>query len=146
MELFEDVFTDDELLEIQKQDEKLSDEAWTFSVKHPEKQCRLVKIHTGVWVGNANYQVDDCTVNITMRIKESSIDFINIEVVGEQRSEVINQLEAKLLALQPTLLNITTTMNSFFEELTLGWSCLTKEQWIEALMMISNEKKKISGG
>ncbi|MDH5366209.1 MAG: lipoate--protein ligase family protein [Cyclobacteriaceae bacterium] len=146
MKFIDDNFTDEELLEIENQEYKLQNDSWTFSIKQPEKKCRLIKIHTGIWVGNTSYQAGDQTLNITMRLNENIVDYINIDFTDNQHKKVIDLLETKLMKLALTEENLSIAIGSFFNLQGSDWSFLTKEQWIEALMMIYIEKKKISGG
>lgn len=146
MKFIDDDFTDAELLEIANQEEKLLNDSWTFFIKQPEKKCRLIKIHTGVWVGNTSYQVGDHAMNITMRLNENKVDYISIDFDNNLHNEMVDLLEKKLIRLILTTHNLTTTLDSFFNLHGSNWSFFTKEQWVEALMMIYSEKKKISGG
>ncbi|MDH5474472.1 MAG: lipoate--protein ligase family protein [Cyclobacteriaceae bacterium] len=146
MQFIDDDFTDEELLEIENQEQKLLNDSWTFSIKQPEKNCRLIKIHTGVWVGSTSYHVGNQTVNIVMRLNENSVDYIDISFKDNQHKKEIKLLEKKLTNMSLTKPELSMEIDSFFSLHGSDWSFLSKEQWIEALMMIYVEKKKISGG
>jgi lipoate---protein ligase len=145
MKILEDEFREEDLLEIKRQDEKLSNDSWTYSMEQVQKDCRLIKIHTGVWVGNGKFSSVDSSMDITLGLKEDYIDFINIDFENND-PDGVRSLESELLNTHMTSEKISEKLQGFFSDHKQGWSDFSLLQWTEALMSFKNEKMKISGG
>ena len=143
MEFLDDDFTKEELFHIDKQDEKLSSDSWTFSIKQPKSDCRLIKIHRGVYVGHYHFNAKGKEVEITMRLNENIIEFIHIDM---ESNDWKIKIEETLLGIDLTSENLMEKLKSIFTNNKLTKSEISEEEWFESLMVIKNEKRKISGG
>lgn len=136
---------DDELKSIDEMDRKLSDPSWTFALSQPEKNCRLIKIHTGLWIGHTRFQMDNGSIELTMQMEENRISFIKIDTSERENKEICVNLENFLLnkELKVEILEpIITSMVSIDTEERI----ISGKQFLDGIMTIYKEKKKISGG
>lgn len=146
MEFVDEDFTEHELLEIEKQNVKLSNDSWTYSMKVPERNCRLIKIHTGVYVGHSQYKVGNNNVDITMRLKEDVIDFIHLYFDDKQYDKLTKHLEESLSKVDLSSTDLKDKLTQLFILYGSKNSPFSVDEWTEALMMIKNEQKRVSGG
>jgi len=146
MDFFDDDFTKKELWHIAQQDEKLSSDSWTFSIKSPQKDSRVIKIHSGIWIGHTEYKTVNRKVEITIRLKETTIDFIHIEDYKEDYLDQYRKFERALLKTHLNEDHIKEKTESFFMNYSPDEMSLSISEWVEALMMIKNEQKRVSGG
>ena len=146
VELMEDDFTDLELEKIEEMEEKLSSDSWTYSINKPHKDCRLVKIHTGVWLGYNCAQKRGNKLEITLRWNEDEIEFVKLQHNNPECKQNLELLEKELYQLAFMKENILMKLKIMEEKKGLAWSGFSMNEWMETFMEIKLNLQKISGG
>ena len=145
MEIYEGSLTDNELKHIRDLEVKLSDEKWTYSMEHSEKNCRLIKIHAGLWIGHSSVMVNGKSMNLTLRLKEDKVDFLHLDLEGGMESGLGSRLETafrnKNLDDEAIEKEIKHCFSSSYES-----EEISAQDFADALNTIRDEKRKISGG
>ncbi len=145
-QLIEGEFTTDELLAIEKAEEKLANEDWLHSVKSSPSKNKLVKIHAGVWVGWMVYEVSDLSIQVFSQMRNNKLEMIrfylpqNINLTWE-----IGKLEEILVSSFMTQSEIAQRIEAFFTQVNTLDTLLTIEEWTRAIMQIKKEVQKVSG-
>jgi lipoate-protein ligase A len=147
-EIMEDSFTANELAWIEKLDKKLRSDEWTYGIKKPKQACRIVKIHSGVWLAHVNlsYEVKEKCIELTLRIVDNVIEFIRINLKSKVNRDKIERLEdsfRKIDFREDQLIKILDDLENSNELKELH---ISKSEFMEAFLKIIRELHKISGG
>ena len=127
-------------------DEKLTSDSWTYSIKKPEKECRLIKIHTGVWLGNSFVENQYGKLKLSIRIVDDEIDFVHFNLNSKGNKELLKKMETEFMKLKFDPVQIEHQLDRFESEFGLEWSLFFKDEWRRLFEMIDIELKKVSGG
>ncbi|MCF6351516.1 MAG: lipoate--protein ligase [Cyclobacteriaceae bacterium] len=91
-------FTDEEIFEMEKIEQKFVKDDWIFQTKRTKPKDKIFKIHLGVWIGQVTQSFNEGTITvlITMRddfIKEAKLTFNSKEPINY----LIDDLEKGLI-------------------------------------------------
>ncbi len=94
-------FTDIELREIEKIENRFLEESWLFqTIKKPSKD-KLFKIHLGVWIGYMNHNFDKGSLNALITMKDNCIEEIKLKITSQEiLNYSIENLENSLRGVQ----------------------------------------------
>jgi len=94
-------FTDIELREIEKIENRFLEESWLFqTIKKPSKD-KLFKIHLGVWIGYMNHNFDKGSLNALITMKDNCIEEIKLKITSQEiLNYSIENLENSLIGVQ----------------------------------------------
>lgn len=95
-------FTDEEILQIEKVEEKFIKESWTYQIKRKPSKNKLFKVHLGVWIAQIISEFDEGTMNALITTKDNCITEIklNLKSLKQHLSYSIKELEKNLIGVQ----------------------------------------------
>ena len=94
-------FTEEELKEIEKIEEKFEQESWIYQTKRKPSENKLFKIHLGVWIGYMNHDFENGSVSALITMKDDCISEIKLEYEGRESLVIsIKNLEYRLIGVE----------------------------------------------
>jgi len=90
-------FTDEEVFEMEKIEQKFVKDDWIFQTKRPQPKDKIFKVHLGVWIGQVTKEVEGGMINalITMRddiITEATLNLEGIKAINYSIKSLENGL------------------------------------------------------
>ncbi len=93
-------FTNDELREMEKMEQKFIEDSWLFQTYREPSINKLFKIHLGVWVGQINYDLYEGSLTALITLKDDYISEIKLGINGLDNLDYsIQELENSLCGL-----------------------------------------------
>ncbi len=94
-------FTEEELKEIEKIEEKFIQDSWTYQTKREPSINKLFKIHLGVWIGYMNHKFENGSVSALITMKDNCISELKLKYKGQESLDIsIKKLENKLIGVE----------------------------------------------
>jgi lipoate-protein ligase A len=94
-------FTDKELKEIEKIEEKFTQDTWIYQTKRKPSINKLFKIHLGVWIGYMNHDFKNGSMSALITMKDDCISEIKLDCSGWEISNIsIKKLENRLIGVE----------------------------------------------
>lgn len=143
--VFDGDFTEEELSAISFAEEKLKREDWLHTIHHKPSANRLVKIHTGVWLGWMAFEMAEKSMQVLSQLRNNILESIRFYLDGLSPAWGIDRLERALIASPLVDEEIRTRIRSFFAGVNNADTLLTTDEWTQAIMKVQNERRKASG-
>ncbi len=143
-DFFEGRFTVKESKEMELIEEKWKKEAGHFlPSSRPEE--RLLKIHAGVWIGQMRHTAQGGVIESLIRMNENRIEFIKLTTDGDNgTARDWSKLEMSLTGATLESEELSHRLTNYFSH-HQEQSCFNIDDWVEALLRIRNEKKRVTG-
>ena len=137
-------FTVKESKEMELIEEKWKKEAGHFlPSSRPEE--RLLKIHAGVWIGQMRHTAQGGVIESLIRMNENRIEFIKLTTDGDNgTARDWSKLEMSLTGATLESEELSHRLTNYFSH-HQEQSCFNIDDWVEALLRIRNEKKRVTG-
>ncbi len=132
-------FTDIELMEIEKTENKFLKESWLFQiVKRPSKD-KLFKIHLGAWIGYMNHSFNKGSLNALITMKDNCIEEIKLKIISQETLNYsIENIENNLIGVKMERELINEKVKAIVK------SDVCKE-WVECIYKIKKLQLQQSG-
>ena len=145
-ELVEGDFTPDERRAIEQVEEKLGREDWLHSVKSPNSNNKLVKIHAGVWVGWMVYELTEYSISVFSQTRNNVLEMIRFYFPSDiTPAWGLNKLEEALIAVPLIEGEVSNRISEYFKKDKVIDKILSIDEWTKAIMRIRSEIQKVSG-
>ena len=132
-------FTDIELREIEKIENKFLKETWIFQTIRKPSVDKLFKVHLGVWIGYMNHEFDKGSLNALITMKDDCIEEIKLKITSlETLNYSIENLENNLIGVKMERELISEKVND------IDKSDVCKE-WVECIYKIKKLQLQQSG-
>ena len=142
-ELTNGSFTHEEIESMNQIEKKFTEDEWLFSISSKPSAERLVKIHAGVWLGLMIHQTNNGSIEVMIRMRENKIEFIRIKTSLDERANSWHDLEQKLKGIEINERVVNDEMKSYFHQNATGK--FSQKDWVEAVLKIQKEKKRVFG-
>ena len=122
-------FTDEEIFQMEKVEEKFSKDDWLFQTKRPHPKNKLFKVHLGLWIGQVTHNFDSGVITALITMRDNLITEITLKLEGAQSISYSTQdLEQQLIG---TLMDFALLENKIREvtgnDLVKEWAkCIYK--------------------
>jgi len=134
-------FSKAELQKMNELDAKLSSESWLFSKGSHARPA--VKIHSGVWVGEATVKTPGGLINATIRLRNNHIDDITLS--GDftfYPHTKFAKMEQALLHAEVTPENLSEIITHFYEEENIQTPGVKTHDWVDSIVSLAESVKR----
>jgi len=134
--------TNKELMKMEELDKKFLSEKWLFKNTNPDTKERLVKIHNGIWVGQAVHETPSGKIKTTLSIKDDSIEDIEFDIElknGEERMDISGLRE--IIGTKLTITDISHALLKISDRCRI----FSNADWVESIMKIKRMQQKATG-
>jgi lipoate-protein ligase A len=139
-------FTDEELRMMKELDSKFSSPVWLAQIQNSNQTDKLIKIHSGVWIGQANLSLADCQINITICINDNYIEEATILIDNDNRYDFqINKFEKALFGIELDEAKLNKVITSYFNKINLDHLIVSVDKWIKLIMRIRSKQLRAAG-
>ncbi len=146
IKLVEGSFTDEELKMMEELDFKFSSPEWLVHIKNSQQTDKLIKIHSGVWIGQTSLSLADGQVRVTICLNDNLIEDIAIMIDTDSRPvHWINEFEKVLLGVELNEEKLNKAIVSYFNTINIDHLVISVDKWINLFMTIRNKQLKAVG-
>jgi lipoate---protein ligase len=138
-------FTEKEIKTIEELDRKFKTEDWLLQTDNPENSDRLVKIHTGVWLGYTKIRAGKTNIEATIGMKENFIDRIKISMDENKPDFSIIEFEQSLIGVELIPEKLKLAVDAFYEKTGNNHEDITSNDWVKIFMKIRGLQSKAAG-
>ena len=134
-------FSKAELQKMNELDSKFSSDAWLFSKGSHARPA--VKIHSGVWVGEASVKTPGGLINATIRLRNNCIDDITLS--GDftfYPHTKFAKMEKALLHAEATPEKLSEIINRFYNEEKIQSPGVEPHNWVDSIVELAESVKR----
>ncbi len=132
-------FTENELMMMEKMEEKLVRDSWLYEIKREPSNNKLFKIHLGVWIGYIQHDIDEGSLNALVTLKDDLISEIKLKFNGLKTPDYsIRELENSLHGVKMDRSLITQKINAIVGEYLLN-------EWVACIYKVKELQLRQSG-
>ncbi|MCF6360146.1 MAG: lipoate--protein ligase family protein [Cyclobacteriaceae bacterium] len=91
-------FTDEEVFEMEKIEEKFVKDDWIFQTKRTQPKDKIFKVHLGVWIGQVTKEVEGGKMNALITMRNDFISEVKLTLTGvDSLNYSLQELESELI-------------------------------------------------
>ena len=140
LNIVKDVFTDAELMQMEKVENKFLEESWLFQNRRKPSRNKLFKIHLDVWIAYIEHVVEEGTFNALITMKSNLLTEIKLGVSNNIKIDYsISKLENSLVGVLMEKDSITKKIASVqgIDHINIWVECIYKAKDLQ-LQQVGN--------
>ena len=146
IKLVEGSFTDEELRTMEELDGKFSSQEWLAHIQNSKQADRLIKIHSGVWIGQTSLSQVNGKISVTICINDNLIEDISIMIdIDSKPIYEVNDFEKALTGIELDEVKLNKAIASYFEKPDADHLVISVDKWVELFMKIRNKQLRAAG-
>ena len=123
-------FTDKELSQMEKIEEKFVKEDWLYQTKRRQTKNRIFKVHLGVWIGQVYEEVEGGTLSALITLKDNHITEISLSTIGFKTTNF------SLLDLETELVGVLMEPDVIAQKVRLITKGIMEQEWTECIYAV----------